>query len=61
MIEECTVHRQELVVVHQHCRDKPYLELTIPEGTGRILSLNFTFESRDQGIDGMLSIASVKD
>ena len=41
--------RAEVIVVHQHCPDQPYLELEIPDGFHAADYVEFVVSSRDQG------------
>ena len=48
--KQLVVERRDLVIVHQHCPDRPYLELVVPEDFHAALYIEFTAESRDQGM-----------
>lgn len=49
MAKKHTVTRTDLVEVQEHCPDVPYLELVVPDDAGRVRSIKFTWQSRDQG------------
>lgn len=49
MVVECVAERKELVVTHQHCPDRPYLELQIPEDAEVVRFIECSFVGRDQG------------
>ncbi|KAK8029312.1 HET-domain-containing protein [Apiospora marii] len=46
---ELSVERNDLSTVHQHCPDRPYLELTVPDNTIAVTFIKYNVSSRDQG------------
>lgn len=49
MASECLAERKGLVVTHQHCPDRPYLELQVPDDADVVTSVECCFVGRDQG------------
>ncbi|KAM5345125.1 hypothetical protein ACJ41O_010987 [Fusarium nematophilum] len=49
IIRECTAVRRELLQVHDHCPEQPYVELEVPQDAKKVLAVSFTTTSRDQG------------
>ncbi|KAK2603388.1 hypothetical protein N8I77_009852 [Diaporthe amygdali] len=49
MAFECVAERKGLVVTHQHCPDRPYLELQVPDDADVVRSIECLFVGRDQG------------
>lgn len=49
MVVECVVERKGLVVTHEFCPDRPYLELQIPNDARAVEYIECTFLGRDQG------------
>lgn len=49
MIRERRAERTELVQVHDHCPDRPYIELEVPEDAKTVVGVTFSVISRDQG------------
>lgn len=52
MVVECQAERKELVVTHQNCPDRPYLELQIPgcpDDVDAVKYVECSFVGRDQG------------
>ncbi|KAL6912771.1 hypothetical protein FSST1_010531 [Fusarium sambucinum] len=47
--KESFVERKDLVQVHDHCPEQPYIELEIPQDAKRIIAVSFGGLSRDQG------------
>ncbi|CAM1508928.1 Fc.00g026670.m01.CDS01 [Cosmosporella sp. VM-42] len=48
-IKVCSAKRTELIQVHDHCPDRPYVELEIPQDAKSVVAVSFTTISRDQG------------
>ncbi|KAK8059186.1 hypothetical protein PG996_009116 [Apiospora saccharicola] len=46
---ELSVQRNDLSTVHQHCPDRPYLELTVPDNAIAVTVIKYNVCSRDQG------------
>ncbi|KAK7998375.1 hypothetical protein PG989_006415 [Apiospora arundinis] len=46
---EVSAERSDLCTVHQHCPDRPYLELTVPNNSVSVTFIKFKISSRDQG------------
>ena len=57
-VKRLVAERDGLVVVHQHCPDRPYIELEVPCDFGTARLVKCTAESRDQGVRH-LTLASV--
>lgn len=49
--KECFVERKDLIQVHDHCPEQPYVELEIPHDAKRVIAVSFGGLSRDQGTD----------
>ncbi|EKJ74980.1 hypothetical protein NXS19_008494 [Fusarium pseudograminearum] len=47
--KECFVERKDLIQVHDHCPEQPYVELEIPHDAKRVIAVSFGGLSRDQG------------
>lgn len=43
------VHRARMTAVHDHCPDRAYIELEVPQDAAEVVSVTFTSVSRDQG------------
>ncbi|CAG9954361.1 unnamed protein product [Clonostachys rosea f. rosea IK726] len=43
------VHRAHMTAVHDHCPDRAYIELEVPQDAAEVVSVTFTSVSRDQG------------
>ncbi|KAI0477852.1 heterokaryon incompatibility protein-domain-containing protein [Xylariaceae sp. FL0804] len=48
-MKNISVERKDPYIVHQHCPDRPYLELQVPADVKSVKSIDFTVWSRDQG------------
>lgn len=48
-IRECHIERSDLIQVHDHCPDRPYIELRVPDDAKAVAAVTFTTISRDQG------------
>ncbi|VUC23018.1 unnamed protein product [Clonostachys rosea] len=48
-VQKLVARRAELVQVHDHCPERPYVELKVPENVEKVLSVEFSTVSRDQG------------
>ncbi|KAH9904278.1 hypothetical protein F4778DRAFT_57817 [Xylariomycetidae sp. FL2044] len=49
MAKQISVARKDRYVVHQHCPDRPYLELKVPEDAKSVKFVDYAVCSRDQG------------
>ncbi len=47
--KEATSVRADLIQVHDHCPERPYVELAIPRDAKSVVSVLFKATSRDQG------------
>lgn len=54
---ELSVERSDLSTVHQHCPDRPYLELTVPDNAIAVTFIKYNVCSRDQGIEFRLALS----
>lgn len=50
--------RRDLYIVHQHCPDRPYLELEVPEDFLKPRFIEFEVDSRDQGKSQVSSVVA---
>lgn len=48
-IKKCSARRADLIQVHDHCPERPYLELEVPKDAKEVVAVSFTAVSRDQG------------
>ena len=48
-IKLCTAERADLIQVHDHCPERPYVELEVPQDAKSVIAVSFTAISRDQG------------
>ncbi|RTE80853.1 hypothetical protein BHE90_004666 [Fusarium euwallaceae] len=48
-IKECFGEHKELLQVHDHCPERAYVEVQVPADAKRVVAVNFTAVSRDQG------------
>ena len=64
MIKRVVARRKNIVTIHEHCPDRPYVELVVPEDFRAACYVEYTIDSRDQGIHQrwpqMLLLANTK-
>ncbi|KAJ3549234.1 hypothetical protein NM208_g611 [Fusarium decemcellulare] len=48
-IKECFAEHKELLQVHDHCPERPYVELQVPQDSKRVVAVSFTAVAHDQG------------
>ncbi|KAM0435864.1 hypothetical protein ACHAPT_002755 [Fusarium lateritium] len=49
IIKECVAEHKELLQVHDHCPERAYVEVQVPQDAKRVVAVNFSAVSRDQG------------
>jgi hypothetical protein len=48
-MKTCFVERKDAIQVHDHCPERPYVELEVPQDAKRVHAVTFAGTSRDQG------------
>ncbi|TVY68799.1 Heterokaryon incompatibility protein 6 OR allele [Lachnellula suecica] len=48
-VKQVVSKRSDLIQVHEHCPQRAYIELEVPQDLGVVLSIDFRVKSRDQG------------
>lgn len=48
-MKTCFVERKDAIQVHDHCPERPYVELEVPQDAKRVTAVTFGGTSRDQG------------
>ncbi|KAF4424738.1 hypothetical protein F53441_14220 [Fusarium austroafricanum] len=48
-IKQHSVERKDAIQVHDHCPERPYVELEVPQDAKRVTAVTFSGTSRDQG------------
>ncbi|KAF5019388.1 hypothetical protein F66182_8588, partial [Fusarium sp. NRRL 66182] len=48
-IKTCFIERKDALQVHDHCPERPYVELEVPQDARRVIAVSFGGVSRDQG------------
>lgn len=48
-IKECVAEHKELLQVHDHCPERAYVEVQVPADAKKVVVVNFTAVSHDQG------------
>lgn len=48
-IKECVAEHKELLQIHDHCPERAYVEVQVPADARKVVAVNFTAISRDQG------------
>ncbi|KAF5969542.1 heterokaryon incompatibility (het-6OR allele) [Fusarium coicis] len=48
-MKTCFVERKDAIQVHDHCPERPYVELEVPQDAKRVDAVTFAGTSRDQG------------